>query len=237
MSSKSFGIMPALVLGAALVLTAKVLSNGLLEFKGMDRTVSVKGLAEREVAADTAIWPVQFSDADNRLDALTARVQKNNEAVRAFLKLHGFSDDEIGTGTQSVIDKQAREYGGNDTGQFRYLVTSTVTVYSKDPQKVMNALGAIGELAKQNIAVLQDRYGNRVEYLFTGLNELKPQMVEEATQNARQVAQKFAQDSDSRLGKIKAARQGQFSIQDRDSNTPQIKRIRVVSTLEFYLAD
>ena len=82
-----------------------------------------------------------------------------------------------------------------------------------------------------------DEYTSATEYLFTGLNEIKPEMVEEATRNAREVALKFARDSDSKLGKIRSARQGQFSISDRDKNTPHIKRVRVVSTIEYYLAD
>ena len=102
---------------------------------------------------------------------------------------------------------------------------------------MINASSKISDLAKQNIVMLRQDYNNRLEFLFTKLNDIKPKMVQTATQNAREVALKFAKDSDSKLGKIKSARQGQFSISDRDSNTPNIKKVRVVSTIEYYLSD
>ena len=114
---------------------------------------------------------------------------------------------------------------------------SNIIVYSNAPDKVKNALSKVSQLAKQNIAIVQDNYETRVEYIFTGLNDIKPAMVQEATEKAREVATKFAKDSNSKLGKIKTARQGQFSISDRDSNTPQIKNIRVVTSVEYYLSD
>jgi len=102
---------------------------------------------------------------------------------------------------------------------------------------VQNALGAVSQLAKQGIAIVQDNYETRIQYLFNGLNEIKPNMIQEATEKAREVAMKFAKDSQSKLGKIKTARQGQFSISDRDSNTPQLKKVRVVTSVEYYLSD
>ena len=93
------------------------------------------------------------------------------------------------------------------------------------------------ELGKQGIAISGQDYNAKTEFLFTKLNEIKPEMVEEATKNAREVAERFAKDSKSRLGKIKRAKQGQFSIKDRDRNTPYIKKVRIVSTVEYYLSD
>ena len=110
-------------------------------------------------------------------------------------------------------------------------------MYSQQPDKVQNALTKVGQLAKQGIAIVQDNYETRIEYLFSGLNDIKPAMVQEATEKAREVALKFAKDSQSKLGKIRTARQGQFSIIDRDSNTPQIKKVRVVTSVEYYLSD
>jgi hypothetical protein len=101
---------------------------------------------------------------------------------------------------------------------------------------VKHALSELAELAKQDIAIT-DNYDNRIEYVFTGLNQIKPDMVQQATQEARAVALKFATDSESQLGKIKQANQGQFSIRDRDSNTPEIKVVRVVTSVEYYLSD
>ena len=213
-----------------------VLKSAAIDVKVMERSVQVKGLAEREVVADTVIWPIQFSDADNDLVALVERIEQKNDAVQAFLKLHGFDEAEISAPTQSIVDKQAREYGG-DNQQFRYIARVNVSVYSSDPEKVQHALSKITELAKQQIAIVQDNYETRVQYLFTGLNDIKPAMVQEATEKAREVALKFAKDSQSQLGKIKTARQGLFSITDRDSTTPQIKKVRVVSSVEYYLSD
>ncbi|MCQ8878148.1 SIMPL domain-containing protein [Pseudoalteromonas shioyasakiensis] len=213
-----------------------ILKSTAIEVKNMERTVTVKGLAEREVLADTAIWPLQFSDADNNLEKLVERVEHKSDAVIAFLKLHGFDDDEISRGAQSIIDKQAREYS-SENQQYRYIARANITVYTTQPSKVQNALAQVGQLAKQGIAIVQDSYETRIEYLFTGLNDVKPAMVQQATEKAREVAIKFAKDSQSKLGKIKTARQGQFSITDRDSNTPQLKKVRVVTSIEYYLSD
>jgi hypothetical protein len=112
-----------------------------------------------------------------------------------------------------------------------------VTVYSEDVDLVRKTLESVVDLGKQGIAISGEDYQAKTVFMFTKLNELKPAMIEEATKNARAVAEKFAQDSKSRLGKIRSARQGQFSIQDRDSGTPHMKRVRVVSTIAYYLSD
>ncbi|MEO2268307.1 SIMPL domain-containing protein [Pseudoalteromonas pernae] len=229
-------ILPAFLLALGLASIGILINNAIIEFKAMDRTVEVKGLAEIQVEADTAIWPIVFTEAGNQLDEVTGALEEKQSAVVAFLKLHGFSDDEISVGQVTVIDKKAQQYGPEQIG-LRYLVSANMSVYSDDPTKVRHASSQISELAKQGIAVGGDRYTNRIEYLFTGLNDIKPQMIEQATHNAREVAQKFASDSDSTLGKIKSARQGQFSIVDRDSNSPHLKKVRVVSTIEYYLVD
>ncbi|RZF92461.1 SIMPL domain-containing protein [Pseudoalteromonas sp. CO302Y] len=229
-------IIAAIALTIGLLGLGFILKSAALDVKAMERTVQVKGLAEMEVAADTVVWPLQFSDADNNLEKLVGRVENKNDAVVAFLKLNGFSDEEISTGSQSIIDKQAREYGGENQ-QFRYIARSNVIVYSNDIEKVQHALGQVNQLAKQGIAIVQDNYETRIQYLFNGLNEIKPAMVQQATEKAREVAMKFAKDSQSKLGKIKTARQGQFSISDRDSNTPQLKKVRVVTSVEYYLSD
>ncbi|WP_105199598.1 SIMPL domain-containing protein [Pseudoalteromonas sp. T1lg10] len=229
-------ILPAFLLALGLASIGILLSNAIIEFKAMDRTVAVKGLAEQQVQADTAIWPIVFTEAGEQLEQVTGAVEQKQNAVVAFLKLHGFSDEEISLGQVTVVDKKAQQYGPEQVG-LRYLVSANMSVYSQDPNKVRHASSQISELAKQGIAIGGDRYTNRIEYLFTGLNDIKPQMIEQATRNAREVAVKFARDSDSTLGKIKSARQGQFSISDRDSSSPHLKKVRVVSTVEYYLVD
>ena len=231
----------AFILGA--LLCAGLLSIGYLlgksaiEFKEYERTVTVKGLAEREVAADIAIWPIKFIVASNETEALYANLEAKTNAVNQFLAKQGFSNIEITTNAPTIEDRKAQSYGNNGEIPFRYLATQVMTVYTEQVDAVRESKKQLTQLGKAGVVVVGDDYSARTEYLFNGLNTLKPMMVEEATRQAREVAGKFAQDSNSQLGKIKQARQGQFSIVDRDSNTPHIKKVRVVSTVEYYLSD
>lgn len=226
-----------IIFALAIIIGCVILKQGLVEFKTLDRSVAVKGLAEKEVMANTVIWPINYSLAGNDLTQLIDELEAKNQAVRAFLALHGFSEEEISVSPPNVADKLAQPYAQLEKGQMRYFVMSSITVYSHEPEKVRHALTKVTQLAKQGIAISSDRYDAKVQYIFTGLNDIKPEMIQQATEKAREVAQKFATDSKSTLGKIKSARQGQFSISDRDSNSPHIKRVRVVSSLEYYLVD
>lgn len=226
-----------IIFALAIIIASLLLKQGIVEFKTLDRSVAVKGLAEKEVMANTVIWPINYSLAGNDLTKLIDELEAKNQAVRAFLALHGFSDEEISVSPPNVADKLAQPYAQLEKGQMRYFVTSSITVYSHEPEKVRHALTKVTQLAKQGIAISSDRYDAKVQYIFTGLNDIKPEMIQQATEKAREVAEKFATDSKSTLGKIKSARQGQFSISDRDSNSPHIKRVRVVSSVEYYLVD
>jgi uncharacterized protein len=234
-------ISEAIILGAflcaGLVILGALISSSVVKIKSLDRTVTVKGLSEREVPANIAIWPIKFSEADNNLSNLYSVLQKNSEIIIEFLKKNGFTDDDISISAIAVIDRQAQGYGDMNKIKFRYSANSTISVYSKKVDTVRNTMKKLVELGKQGIAIVGQDYDTKTQFLFTNLNEIKPEMIEEATKNARKVALKFAKDSNSKLGKIKKARQGQFSINDRDSNTPHIKKVRVVSTLEYYLSD
>jgi len=210
--------------------------RGFVEARSLDRTAVAKGLAERDVTADTAIWPLKFSGADNDLDALLGRLDTQTAAVLEYLTTRGFARSEITVNPPAVTDKLAHNYSTEDV-RFRYVAAQVVTVYTKRIDTVLEAIRGLRELTTSGVVFSQNDYEHRTEFLFNGLNDLKPEMVEEATTNARRVAEKFAADSSSRLGKIKSARQGQFSITDRDSNNPHIKKVRVVSTLEYYLVD
>jgi hypothetical protein len=225
-----------LLVAAGLALGGFFIGNGFYQSRALERTVEVKGLAEREVPADTAIWPIQFTVAGNDLEPLLSRLEEQGEQVRAFLTLQGFAEDEISVGAPNITDRHAQGFGDPDV-RFRYAVSQVVTVFTGKVDAVRGAGRELLELGKAGIVFNQDRYEYRTQYLFNGLNDIKPAMIEEATRNAREVAQKFAEDSDSRLGKIRDARQGQFSISDRDSNNPHVKKVRVVSTLEYYLVD
>lgn len=229
------------VVGASLLLgfiaLGWLVGNYALRVKKFDRTVVVKGLSEREVQADVAIWPLTFQEANNDLSALFAGVQKKNAQVTEFLVTHGIAADAITVGPPVVVDRYAQAYGDTRNAMFRYSATSTVTVYSTNVEAVRKAMQDVIALGQKGVALSGEGYQSQTQFQFTGLAKLKPEMIEEATKNARSVAEKFAEDSDSKLGKIRSAQQGQFSIEDRDSTTPYIKKVRVVSTVEYHLAD
>jgi len=231
----------ALILGAficiGLVALGYFISKSILDAKSLERTVTVKGLSEKEVQANIAIWPLKFSEAGNNLNSLTSSINEKNKKVRIFLNENGFTNDEISISAPSIIDKQADQYSNHQQIRYRYFGSSIVNIYTKNVAKVKSVQKKIGELSVFDIVMVTDDYQYKTQFLFTKLNDVKPSMIEEATKNARQVAEKFATDSDSKLGKIKSARQGQFSIYDRDSNTPEIKKVRIVSTLVYYLTD
>lgn len=214
-----------------------LLSAAIIQYKQLDRSVTVKGLSEKEMDADVVIWPIAYSLADNDLSTLYATIDTNNQLISEFLSSKSITANMINFAPPAITDKSAQDYGNASNVAFRFVGTQTVTVYSDQIDVVRQAMTQLSELGKQGIVIKGDNYENRTEYLFTRLNEIKPEMIEEATQNAREVAMKFAADSNSVLGKIKSARQGQFSINDRDQNNPHIKKIRVVSTVEYYLSD
>jgi hypothetical protein len=234
---KSTAAILGLFIFLGLGLFGYLLSTAALTVKGMERVVTVKGLAEREVTADKAIWPIRFDEAGNDLGALYATVERKSAAVTAFLKAHGFNGEEITVSSPSIVDRQAQNYGNTANIAFRYTAATVVTVYTEKIDAIRQSMREIVNLGKDGIALSGQSYEHRTQFLFTGLNSLKPSMIEEATKNARDVAEKFATDSASRLGKIKTASQGQFSITDRDSSTPYIKKVRVVSTVSYYLSD
>jgi hypothetical protein len=234
-------VVEAVILGAficiGMVFLGKFIADGVVKVKSLDRTVTVKGLSEREVPANIAIWPIKFSETGNDVSQLYAAIQQKNTIVVEFLKQNGFAGSDISIAAPAIVDRQAQGYPDPNRIKFRYAANSTITVYSDRVDTVRSAMSKLVDLGKQGIAIAGQDYQAKTQFLYTKLNDIKPAMIEEATKNARQVADKFAKDSASRLGKIKKARQGQFSIQDRDSNTPYIKKVRVVSTLEYYLSD
>lgn len=227
-------IVSAALISVGLIVSGAMIPLSVTRLKSFDRTVDVKGLCEREVMADKAIWPVCFKSVADKYPELLSQISSDNAAVVAFLKEQGFGDDEISVSAPKISDKFAQEYGGNDR-MFRYLGKGAVTVCTKDINKVLRAQTKLPDLMSAGVVVTEDNYENPTVFNFEGLNAVKPEMIEEATRSARQAAQKFAKDSDSRLGKIKSASQGTFSIENRDSNTPYIKRVRVVTYVTYYL--
>lgn len=220
---------------AGLLGAAYLLANSIVDIKQMERTVEVKGLSEREVPADIAIWPISFNMADNDLVNLYQTIEQQNAKVVDFLKARGFTESEITISTPAVVDKLAREYDSSYASRFRYTASSTITVYTSQVDLARESMIKVVDLGREGIAITGDNYST--QFIYSQLNQIKPEMIEEATRNARQAADKFANDSDSRLGKIKRANQGTFSIENRDSSTAHIKKVRVVSTVEYYLSD
>ena len=224
----------AAILALGIALLGMIIRNGINDFKDKERVVSVKGLAEMEVPADKVIWPLMYKDLGNDPAVLYINMEKKNKAIVDFLKTNGVIDDEINIAPPEILDMQAERYSSNPS-PYRYNATSVITVTSNHVDKIRKLMSEQAELLKQGIAITGGDYRYNVVYEFTGLNKVKPHMIEEATKNARVAAEKFAKDSESRLGKIKNASQGQFSISDRDANTPYIKNIRVVTTVDYYL--
>ena len=214
-----------------------LLSEGIIKFRDMERVVSVKGLSERDMPADVAIWPIRFSVVSNKLSELYGSLESKDDKVNNFLRQLGFKVDEISVSVPAIQDRQAQGFSEEQVRNGRYAGTSTLTVYSNDIEMVRKAMSNLAQLGQNGIAISGQDYDVKTQFLFTKLNDIKPAMIEEATRNAREVAEKFAHDSGSKLGKIKRASQGQFSIDDRDSNTPYIKKVRIVSTVEYYLVD
>ena len=222
------------ILALAIVLAGAMLPLSVGKFKAYDRTVDVKGLCEREVKADKVIWPLAYKVMGNDLAMVLAETEKDNAAILAFLEEGGIPAEQITVNTPQISDKYATEYGNNDR-VYRYLITNVITVCSGNIDAVLALQSRQSELMKKGIAFNGNNWENQTQFKFEALNDIKPEMIEVATANAREAAQKFAQDSDSRLGKIKTASQGTFSIEDRDSNTPYIKKVRVVTYVTYYI--
>ena len=227
-----------MILSLALVFAGYFVGNMHKTGKKYDRHVQVKGLSEREVKADLAVWPINITLTANDLNVLKNSIEQQNKEVYTFFIAQGFSEEELTKGNTNISDAYANIYNNNARNTtFRYLAKSEFTVRTSDIEKLQKALAESLSLMSEGIILESKNTWRPVEYIFTGLNELKPSMIEEATKNARAVAEKFARDSDSQVGEIRMARQGLFTINDRDQNTPQVKIVRVVSTIEFRLED
>lgn len=229
-------IKESIVLAIAILGLGAFLYSGIVNAKQSDRYVNVRGFAEREVNADYVIWPIVFKEVGDNLVTLSETVQNKVETLEKFLIENGVAAKEITKASPDITDTQSELYTSNKH-PFRYVVTEVVTVATKDVDKIRDIMSKNGELLKKGIAISESDYRYRKVFSFNGLGAIKPEMIEEANKNARTAAQKFAMDSGSKLGKIKTATQGQFSIEDRDENTPFIKKVRVVTSVQYYLED
>ncbi len=220
----------AIIIAIGLVILGRSIEDGIEK----ERMVTVKGLAEMEVPANKVTWPLVYKEVGNDLGTLYDKIKTTNRTIINFLKDKGITENEISVNAPEIIDMQAERYNTNPV-PYRYNVTTVITVTSQQVDLVRSLISEQGELLKQGVAIIGGDYRYNVEYDFTGLNDIKPQMIEEATKNARESAMKFAKDSDSKLGKIIRANQGQFTIGNRDAHTPYIKHVRVVTTIDYSL--
>ena len=216
-------VLAALVLGIFMVCTVKTL-------KSYDDTVLVRGLCEKEVPADRVVYRISYSEKSNTLADLRNTIRQNNDIIMEKLRSAGFKDDELKVGNASYDDRYTY---ANDVSQitFRYQANQTITVFSKNldlVRKVQQTLET--DLVNQNILA-----SSWADYQFLGLNQIKPAMIAESLENARAAADEFAKNSHSRIGKMRTASQGYFEVEDLDENTPQVKKVRVVTTVEYYL--
>lgn len=223
-----------IILAAAIIIAGCMLPIAVSKYKSYDRTVDVRGLCEREVKADKVIWPLTYKVVNDELNAAMSQTDKYNDEIVTFLKAGGIKDSEISISPSVINDKLANEYGNNDR-VYRYLCTNVITVCTDNVDAVLKLRNNQGELLKKGIP-LTESWENHTEFRFEALNDIKPEMIAEATEGARAAALKFANDSQSHLGKIQKASQGVFSIEDRDSNTPEIKKVRVVTSVTYYLS-
>jgi uncharacterized protein len=239
---------PALLVALGLIVGGWLLGTEIKETRLGDRYVAVKGLAERNVKSDLAIWPLGYKEAGDDLTSLYAKSEGDKKAILQFLDKQGIQPSEIELGVVQVIDTQANEYGGGRAPR-RYIVQQQITARTTRVDQIAAASQKTMELLQQGI-VLNNAQGQGLIYKFTGLNSIKPDMITEATQNARASADRFASDSGSKVGAIRQANQGVFSIlaansgstnEDQpgvevfSSDSSLMKTVRVVSSVQYYL--
>lgn len=229
-------ILAAALIALGLVGLGWFIKAGIDDFATKDRRVNVKGLAEKEVEADKVTWPIVSKELGNDLPGLYDKIAATQSKIRTFLLNNGIKADELTENAPQVIDLNAREYGERNQ-PYRYIVTSVITVVSGNVEKVRQIIARQGDLLKEGVAIVDGGYDNPVKYEFVSFKEMKPKMMQEAIENAEKTAEQFAENSHSQLNKIVSADQGQFSIENRDENTPYIKKVRVVTTVTYSLKD
>ncbi len=242
----------ALGICAGLLGGAAILGRSLQEIRKGERYVTVKGVAERDVKADLAVWAIKLRVASADLGEAGRAMEAARGKVLEFLSGKGFAADEIAGQDLRVSDRQAADFGGaNMRDMLRYVVEATITLRSKNVDRVQQVSRMTDELVRAGVVLSSknDWQSPGPRFMFTQLNAIKPEMLADATKSARAAAVQFAADSGSAVGTIRRASQGLFSITDRDQNAPgQVegggqdsgesdpnKRVRVVVTVDYFL--
>lgn len=224
------------LLAVGLTLAGSQVARALYRIKAAERYVTVRGLSEREVAANLAMWPMSFGVAGDDLGQVQAALESATGKIGAFLKSKGFEEKEFSVSSPRVNDFEAQGVRGSDRPLHRYAAEATVTLRSEKVDLVRATMASAGELVRAGVALRND-YGSSPRFLYTALESIKPPMIVEATKDARRAAEQFASDSGSRVGAIRKAQQGYFAIEDRDDFSPEFKKVRVVTTVDYFLED
>ena len=228
-------VLAAIVIALGLAGAGWLAANGMARLRTADRFVTVKGSAEKIVNADLVVWPLAQSVGGNDLTAVQAQLEANTRTIRDFLIQAGFGDGEIVLSPPRLEDRWAYAFGDNRPPErFRY--SNTVTLRTARVQEALAALRRSGDIVARGV-MLNTEEGGGPQFDYTQLNAIKPALIAEATANARHSAEQFAKDSGARLGGIRTANQGVVSIENRDAGSPQIKKIRVVTTVDYFLRD
>lgn len=225
------------LVGIGLALAGFFVGEALKEARSAERFVTVRGFAERNVESDLVIWPITFRDTGNDLAELQKVVDSHKAEVRTFLASAGFKPEEVSEMPPQVTDLKAQAYGDGQKREYRYIATATITLRTPDVKAAKKAMEDSGKLVLRGIVLAEQDYARSTEFLFTGLNSIKPEMIAEATKNAREAAEQFARDSGARVGNIRRASQGLFTIDNRDKGSPDHKKVRVVTTVEYFLSN
>lgn len=234
-------IVAVIILAVGIALGGCFIGKGFYKVREADRYVTVKGLAEVAVAADKAFWPIRFSVASDDLSQAMLNIRGNEKIVREFLKSYGIEEADITINNFEVVDRKADPYNSSNYEGSHYIITQILMARSDDPAKIEKATQNVAQLTEAGVILTSNYYSMQPNYLFTKLNDLKPQMIADATANARLAAEQFAKDSGSTLGNIRRANQGTFQILPRDqmesaSEQQQINKIvRVVTSIEYEL--
>lgn len=236
-------VVAALVLALGLLGAGALVGAGIPRLRTADRTVTVKGVAEREARADLAIWPLRIVATDDDLGAANAQLAASARAVRAFLAEQGLSGGATDVAVQDFTVTDARSNQGNYSPGSRYVIRETIVVRSGDVARVQAAAQRVSDLVQAGVVLSsgQEYGGGGPTFLFTRLDALKAPMIAEATAQARRAAEQFARDSRSDLGGIRSATQGYFEILPRDQapgisqESQVVKTVRVVTTVTYGL--
>jgi hypothetical protein len=244
MGSSRHQLLAALLIALGLAAAGYMVGRGFVASRTADRFVTVKGVAERDVQANVALWPLQVVMADNELADAQRELDEQLRMILAFLASHDIDSTATEIGGLEVTDRLANRYSGEQAQSgMRFIVQQQLIVRSEEPEKILRASQDVGALVEAGVVISSGTgYGPAIPtFLFTRLNDVKPEMIAEATRSAREAAERFAEDSGASVGGIRQANQGVFVILPRDQapgiqESSQLhKTVRVVATLDYYL--